>query len=121
MITIQTPKSYNGSDTGDIRAAVRHILQKENSTLLFGIGYSLGANLLTKWIGEEGKDCPLLAAVSVSNPFDFNAATHHWQGWRFHHLLGKHLTRFLKRTIFPLVAIQSRVHVSQGNKELGVS
>lgn len=37
------------------------------------MGYSLGANLLVKYIGEEGKHGyrPLAGAVAVSNPWNF--------------------------------------------------
>lgn len=37
------------------------------------MGYSLGANLLVKYLGEEGKHGyhPLAGAVAVSNPWNF--------------------------------------------------
>ena len=37
------------------------------------MGYSLGANLLVKYLGEEGANGyhPLAGAVSVSNPWNF--------------------------------------------------
>ncbi|KAJ2253046.1 medium-chain fatty acid ethyl ester synthase/esterase 2, partial [Coemansia sp. RSA 455] len=37
------------------------------------VGFSLGANILTKYMGEEGDKCPFIAAISVCNPFDINA------------------------------------------------
>jgi predicted alpha/beta-fold hydrolase len=33
------------------------------------VGYSLGGNVLLKYLGEAGQNCPLQAAVSVSVPF----------------------------------------------------
>jgi predicted alpha/beta-fold hydrolase len=33
-------------------------------------GFSLGANIMTKYLGEEGDKTPICAAVSVSNPID---------------------------------------------------
>ena len=41
------------------------------------MGYSLGANLLSKYLAEEGEDAPLVAACAISNPFDFT------KGWKF--------------------------------------
>jgi predicted alpha/beta-fold hydrolase len=35
--------------------------------------WSLGANILTNFLGEEGKDGKLSAAVAMCNPFDLNA------------------------------------------------
>lgn len=44
---------------------------------LYAIGYSLGANLLVKYLGEEGRNGfrPLAGAVSVSNPWNFEHNT----------------------------------------------
>lgn len=35
------------------------------------VGFSLGANILVKYLSEEMDNTPLFAAVSVANPFDF--------------------------------------------------
>jgi len=37
---------------------------------LLACGFSLGANILAKYVGEEGERCPLVAAAVVSNPYD---------------------------------------------------
>jgi len=39
---------------------------------LIALGYSLGANILTKYLGEEGAATPVTAAVNISNPLDLN-------------------------------------------------
>lgn len=98
---LTTPKSYNGAETEDLREVVNHIKNTYSNSTLFSIGYSLGSNILTKYIGEEGDNCKIDAAVSISNPFNFNKSTQYWNGWRFQNLLGTHLTRFLKRTLVP--------------------
>lgn len=41
------------------------------------LGFSLGANALTKYAGEEGESCPLSAIVSVANVWDFIKGSHH--------------------------------------------
>ena len=40
------------------------------------MGFSLGANILTKYLGEEGERSPLAGACVVSNPFNFQ------EGWK---------------------------------------
>lgn len=35
-----------------------------------GLGFSMGANVLVKYLGEEGVGTPLTAGISVGNPFD---------------------------------------------------
>ena len=44
---------------------------------IYAVGYSLGANLLVKYLGEEGKlgYRPLAGAVAVSNPWNFEKNT----------------------------------------------
>eukprot|EP00903_Cladosiphon_okamuranus_P020035 g18403.t1 len=69
--------AYNGSYTGDVRMAVSHIRERYPDAPIFAIGYSLGANLLVKYLGEEGRHGyrPLAGAVSVSNPWNFENNT----------------------------------------------
>ena len=44
-------------------------------TPLAVIGYSLGGNVLLKWLGEQGAQAPVIGAVAVSVPFTLaNAA-----------------------------------------------
>lgn len=38
--------------------------------VLVGCGFSMGANLLTKYLGEQKKETPLTGAISIGNPFD---------------------------------------------------
>ena len=37
---------------------------------LLAAGWSLGANILVRYLGEEGAESPISAAVSMCNPFD---------------------------------------------------
>ncbi|CEP17279.1 hypothetical protein [Parasitella parasitica] len=68
---VNTPQLFNASITDDIREALRHIqTQVGENTPLIGIGFSLGSNILVKYLGEEKEKAPLIAAVSVANPFD---------------------------------------------------
>jgi len=73
-----TPKAYCGAYTEDARVAISHVRKVigEHSPL-FGIGYSLGANILVKYLGEEGEETPLNGAVSISNPLDFKASSYY--------------------------------------------
>ncbi|KAI8094504.1 Alpha/Beta hydrolase protein [Thamnidium elegans] len=68
---VNTPQLFNASITDDFREALRHI-QKQvgEKTPLIGIGFSLGSNILVKYLGEEKEKTPLIAGISVSNPFD---------------------------------------------------
>ncbi|EFR03499.1 medium-chain fatty acid ethyl ester synthase/esterase 1 [Nannizzia gypsea CBS 118893] len=66
---------YNARATWDVRQTVRWIRKNFPSRPLFGIGFSLGANILTNYVGEEGEDCQLKAAVVCSNPWNLEVSS----------------------------------------------
>lgn len=68
------------------------------------IGFSLGSNILVKYLGEEGEKSKIDAAVSVSNPFDFIQATRTWNGWKFNTLINYPLTKLLLSIVEPYAA-----------------
>ncbi|CAK7202336.1 hypothetical protein SEUCBS139899_005059 [Sporothrix eucalyptigena] len=65
---------FNARATWDIRQVVLWARKTFPNRPLFGLGFSLGANILTNYVGEEGADCPLKAAVVVGNPFDLQVS-----------------------------------------------
>ncbi|KAG2432353.1 hypothetical protein HYH02_012927 [Chlamydomonas schloesseri] len=66
-----TPQFYSASFTGDTRAVVAHVARRyPASRALLAAGWSLGANILLRYLGEEGAATPLRAAVSMCNPFN---------------------------------------------------
>ncbi|KAJ2456443.1 hypothetical protein GGF42_003238 [Coemansia sp. RSA 2424] len=74
-VKVTTPILYNGGLTSDYGFAVDHVHSRFPGSKLVGIGYSLGANLVTKYVGEQGTRRPLQAAVSVCNPYDLAASS----------------------------------------------
>lgn len=77
-VDMATPYGYNGSYTGDIRSVV-HILsgRLDPGSKLFIVGNSLGANLITKYLGEEGRGGTLpkcvAGGISLSNPLHIHS------------------------------------------------
>ncbi|CAF9915577.1 MAG: hypothetical protein ALECFALPRED_010249 [Alectoria fallacina] len=67
---ITTGVLYNARATWDVRQVVKWLRKTFPNRPLFGIGYSLGANILVNYLGEEGEDCKLKAAVVCSNPWN---------------------------------------------------
>ena len=70
---LTTPQFYSASFTGDVRAVVDELATRWPEAPLFAVGWSLGANILTNFLGEEGKAAKLAGAVAMCNPFDLNA------------------------------------------------
>lgn len=62
-------RAYHSGDTGDIDFLVRTLKVREPQTPLAAIGYSLGGNVLLKWLGEQGAQAPVRCAAAVSVPF----------------------------------------------------
>ncbi len=67
-------RSYHSGETGDIAYVVNNIKQTNPGAPLFVIGFSLGGNVLLKWLGEQKAAAPITAAVAVSVPFDLGVA-----------------------------------------------
>ena len=63
------PRSYHSGETGDLAYVVNLLRQREPGTPLFVVGFSLGGNVLLKWLGENGSQALIKAAVAVSVPF----------------------------------------------------
>lgn len=71
---ITTGILFNARATWDIRQMVPYLRKMFPNRPLFGIGFSLGANILTNYIGEEGSNCLLKAGVIISNPFNLDTS-----------------------------------------------
>jgi predicted alpha/beta-fold hydrolase len=68
------PRGYHSGDTKDLQELIKSLQQKEPNTPLMAVGYSMGGNVLLKWLGETGVNNPLVAAVAVSVPFELHKA-----------------------------------------------
>lgn len=64
------PRSYHSGDTGDFRVLLRQLRERFPDAPLAAVGYSLGGNVLLKYLGEEGERSPLTTGAAVSVPFD---------------------------------------------------
>ena len=48
------PRLYHSGETGDLDFVVRTLVAREPSVPLYAVGFSLGGNVLLKWLGEAG-------------------------------------------------------------------
>ena len=67
-------RAYHSGETGDVSSIVQHIKNKTGEYPFAAIGFSLGGNVLLKWLGETGDSNPLTKAVAVSVPFTLHDA-----------------------------------------------
>lgn len=68
------PRSYHSGATEDLDAIVKHIRLQHQTNIDAMIGFSLGGNLLLKWLGEQGEKTGINKAIAVSVPFQLNDA-----------------------------------------------
>jgi len=61
-------RSYHSGETGDIHFLYQTLRQREPATPIGAVGFSLGGNVLLKWLGEQGDQLELFATVAVSVP-----------------------------------------------------
>ncbi|MGI9233818.1 MAG: hydrolase [Woeseiaceae bacterium] len=70
------PRRYHAGETNDLRFFLNRLqAQREvsqNPGPLLAVGYSLGGNVLLKYLGESGEETPLSAACAVSVPLDLH-------------------------------------------------
>jgi predicted alpha/beta-fold hydrolase len=67
---ITTPQLFNSRATWDVRQTILTLRTLFPNRPFYAIGFSLGANILTNYVGEQGSSCDLRAAVSCSNPWN---------------------------------------------------
>ncbi|KAH7343543.1 Alpha/Beta hydrolase protein [Rhizoctonia solani] len=70
---VTSPQLYHGGTTDDLRHALLYIRSQFPSAPLMGVGFSVGANMLAKYLGEEGSSSALCAGVCLANVWDFAA------------------------------------------------
>ncbi len=68
----QLARSYHSGETADLDFLYRTLRQREPETALAAVGFSLGGNVLLKWLGEKGSRISINAAVAVSVPFQLS-------------------------------------------------
>jgi len=98
------PRGYHSGDTQHLQLTLDALRRDDPATPdspaapLLALGYSLGGNVLLKFLGERGDDHPLRAAVAVSVPFDLAACASHMQRGLSRIYL-RHLTRRMQRSL----------------------
>jgi predicted alpha/beta-fold hydrolase len=66
---------YHAGRTQDLRDVLNALEPDLSRDGLVLVGYSLGGNMLLKFLAEHGADFPIQAAMSVSAPIDLSAAS----------------------------------------------
>ena len=92
----KTAGSYHSGETNDLQFVVNYLTQKHQCKLSTIIGFSLGGNVLLKWLGEQKEQAATLSAIAISVPFQLaDAAKRMEQG--FSKIYQRHLISRLQK------------------------
>ena len=95
-------QQYHAGRSGDLRDALRGLGETEPDLFadgIFLVGYSLGGNLLLRFLAEEAGAFPIVAAATVSASIDLKAAQERImapRNWVYHRYL---LTRMRREAL----------------------
>ena len=94
-------RSYNSGATEDLHDVLKHILDTRSYTDIFLKGFSLGGNLLLKYLGE-GRKLPeeIKKAVAVSTPLSLKGSLEEltkWYNWVYRTTFLRYLRKKYKR------------------------
>jgi predicted alpha/beta-fold hydrolase len=94
----RAPRLYHSGETSDLDFVVRRLVRDRPGQSLLLAGFSLGGNVLLKWLGEQGDGVPpaVRAAAAVSVPFDLERGSRHIERG-FSRVYGHHFLRTLRR------------------------
>jgi predicted alpha/beta-fold hydrolase len=70
--TTRARRLYHSGETADLDLVIQRLVREHCGQPLALAGFSLGGNVLLKWLGERGDDLPseVRSAAAVSVPFD---------------------------------------------------
>ncbi|PKY06849.1 AB-hydrolase YheT [Aspergillus campestris IBT 28561] len=128
---ISTGVLYNARATWDVRQAVKWLRKTFPNRPLFGIGFSLGANILTNYLGEEGDACQLKAAVLCASPWNLDVSSSNLQntvmglhvyskvmGTSMKALFEQHVEEISKNPRIDVEAVRSITHLHEFDRAL---
>ena len=87
---------YHAGLTADLAAVLNRLDPQLTRNGLLPIGFSLGGNLLLKFLGEVGRDSPVRRAATVSAPLDLARSCRslmRWRNYLYHRYIMAHLKR----------------------------
>ncbi|MBN8233497.1 alpha/beta hydrolase [Corallococcus macrosporus] len=91
------PRAYHSGDTADTLLVMADVRARITGPML-AVGFSLGANVLCRLLEETGDGAPVVAAASISAPYDLDACCRKLDGGSsgYHWLYRERFLRTLK-------------------------
>ncbi|KAJ7931589.1 AB-hydrolase YheT [Mycena leptocephala] len=111
-VPITSPKFYTAAQTDDLRQALMYISNLYPKAPLLGLGFSIGGNVLTRYLAEEGVNSQLSSACILGCPWDLETNNNHL----LHSTLGKHLyLRGMGENVMTIMRQHSKVFLEDAD------
>merc|ERR1712123_394580 len=85
-VTVTSPRIFMYGNTADYAAMIKDVVRRFPNTTMVCVGFSMGGNLITKYLGEPRvKPDNIVAGISVCQGYDANRAMQmllEWKGFR---------------------------------------
>ncbi|KAJ7678864.1 Alpha/Beta hydrolase protein [Mycena polygramma] len=99
-VPITSQKFYTAGHTDDLRQALMYLAHKYPRAPLLGLGFSIGANIMVRYLAEEGSQSLLSSACVLACPWDLAQSTVRMLG----SLMGRHVyLRGMGRNVHTLI------------------
>jgi abhydrolase domain-containing protein 2 len=71
-IRVTSPRIFSYGCTSDLHTMIMHVLQSLPHTKIVAVGFSMGANLVTKYLGEQKFQVPsnIVGGISICQGYD---------------------------------------------------
>ncbi|KAF8504043.1 AB-hydrolase YheT [Hysterangium stoloniferum] len=69
-VELTSAQMYSAGYTDDLRTALFYLSMKYPRARFVGLGFSLGANVITRYLGEEGTNSKLISGCVLGCPWD---------------------------------------------------
>lgn len=111
------PRAYHSGETEDPRYFIEYLSQRFPHAKLFAAGYSLGGNMLLKYLGKYKENSLLSGAAAISPPLDLSACEVRLKSGFSrvyqHHLLSR-MKRNLQKKIDKMPDLMALLKCEQG-------
>jgi predicted alpha/beta-fold hydrolase len=98
---LKTAQLFSSAYTEDLRWIVKYLFDTYKLMQVVGVGFSMGSNVLVKYLGEEQNAIQLCGAISIGNPFDLLKCSEHLTHSFFHrNVYDRVLVKNLKQLFF---------------------
>ncbi|KXN82096.1 hypothetical protein AN958_03254 [Leucoagaricus sp. SymC.cos] len=86
-VPVTSPRFYSAGHTDDTRNALLYIAHRYPAAPLLALGFSLGSNVITRYLGEEKEKARFHAACALACPWDLENTNYRLSN----SYLGKHI------------------------------